>query len=118
MQGNFSFNTSFLLEKAKQNREKHIAEYEEAVEEYRKQLENAFEKRLKALRNGEDVSTYVNLPKPESYENHYDTAIDMLENTTAEVVNIDATTYNRIVRDEWEWTQSFKSVTSNYKNSF
>jgi hypothetical protein len=53
---------------------------------------------------------------PTSYADSYTRAIRMLELSVEEVIEIDATTFNQLVLDEWQWKQQFTTMSSTYKS--
>lgn len=57
---------------------------------------------------------YINSVKPESHESEYDRAISMLNHSVDDILDIDERTYKHYVLDDWDWTSSFKAVTSTY----
>jgi len=106
-----------LLKKLLENKKIHIREYNEAmigwVETAIKQLENEIET-LKT--NPLSSKLYFNLSKPVSYEKKYDVAIGMLEMEVNDIVEISSEEFQRYVNDEWEWTESFKHMSTFYNN--
>lgn len=110
----WEFLVSELSKKLKENRTKHIKEYKEALEGYKTKVEKKLEKMLSDHRKGKDVDLYIKLEKPRSYEKDYDRIIEVLEWTTAETVKLTLSEFDKYVRDNWSWTESFKLSNSNY----
>jgi len=96
-------NKDELLGIVKNNRSKHIDEFVEAVEDYKSFLDQF--KNLK-----------YTPAAPKSYENSYDKAIRMLELSVEDVIEIDDTTFNQLVLDDWNWKDNFISSNFLYKN--
>ena len=52
---------------------------------------------------------------PVSYEDSYTRAIRMLELSIDDVVELDETTFNQLVLDEWTWKNQFTTSSTFYK---
>lgn len=106
-------NKEKLIEKLKENKIKHIEEYEKALLGYKINVEKALRdkikelKKLPALQIGEFNLNFYNLHKPESHEYDFNTVIGMLEVSEDTVVNIDSEEYKRYYMNEWEWKKSW-----------
>lgn len=107
-----------LLGIVKENREKHIVEYAESVEDYKKAVLKITAANHKAAKTG-DLSkfNFRNLPaKPTSYEDNYTKAIRMLELSVEEVIEVEEHIFNQLVLDEWGWKQQFIAASTSYKS--
>jgi hypothetical protein len=104
-----------LLGHLKENREKHIVDFEEAMIGYRKAMIDTLNAKLKAAKKEEDVDHSIRITRPISYLDSYDEAIAMLEWTTQSEVELDRSDFKQYVRDEWAWKQSFVATSSLYK---
>lgn len=114
-----------LLEVLKENRAKHESDYKKSVEGYEKDLLEVSESNIKIakkvaslIKEGELEKAHQNwfqpLPsKPNSYLDHYDRAIRMVELSADEIIELEAEVFNQLVMDEWGWKKQF--VTSNAK---
>lgn len=132
-----------LLDKLRTNKEKHLAEYAEALagykelatEKLKKAYENAKGSLEKNLERGlkkisefdpenDRYSDYltlidsevVELPVPKNYSEEYDAAIDMVFWDTREVLELTHAEFTCFVRDRWDWTSDFIGTTSIYNN--
>ena len=132
-----------LLDTLRDNREKHISDYKEAVSGYKdtllKQLDIAYKKgkdeldksineqilKAKALTE-EDISKQkdyiqlinnqnVHMPVPRSYEEEYNTAIDMMEWDVRDVVILTYAEFVCFIQDKWDWKVEFDLVSTQYK---
>ncbi len=103
-----------LLTKLKENREKHIAEYNEAREAFHVQAAQALRDLADKVAKG-DTCLHVQLPLPTSHEDDYDTAIGMLEWETRDKVTVTTEEFESYVMDKWDWQKAFASTVSNYK---
>lgn len=109
-----------LIEVLANNREKHKAEYDDAVAKYEVCFEEKKEKYIKYLKKVKPNSAYKHFsepPKPISHLNDYDTIINMLNLTVDSVISLDRKQFKNYVEDEWDWSNQFKFVTSGYANN-
>lgn len=111
-------NKKELLEIVRANKEKHIAEFNEAVEDYKKAAIKVATDNL-ALANTGDVDQIAKIrsmpTKPVSYEDSYTRAIRMLELSVEDVIEIEEHVFNQLVLDEWTWKQNFIASSAVYK---
>lgn len=103
-----------LLEVLMKNRDTHVAEFNSATVEYRKDVIAEMEKNLDAAKAGNKIVTVINLPVPSSYETSYNTAIKMLEMTTETTVDLTMDEFQQYVEDNWHWRASFSASTQMY----
>lgn len=119
-------NKDELLKVIRDNKEKHIHDYEEAVHDYKlaviKVSENNVKVSKKRLDNAKkgiyDFSgmMYLTIPKePKSYEAEYNRAIRMLEMSVETDLDVDAIVFNQLALDEWQWKNDFILASSAYK---
>ena len=112
----YSVKKSDLLAKLKTNREKHVAEFNEAVVEYRRRVTVALERKLAAMREGKPIDLKFQLVEPQSFEKDYDRVIGLLEMTTDDIIEITPSDYTAYVLDEWAWKERFSTVAMSYTN--
>lgn len=126
------------------NREKHISEYNEALEGYKAmalaKLQDGYEKAKVQLdknlergkasisefdpNNPRGVSDYltlvdsiaVELRVPRDYSKDYDAAIDMANWDVRDTLELTHAEFQCFVRDVWEWTDDFTRVSAVYKS--
>lgn len=103
-----------LLEYLRKNREKHILEYQQAVDCYQDAMVNALKKKLKEVRSGKATELSLSLPRPQSYESNYNNVIEMLELSVDENINLDSGAFKAYIKDEWNWSNSFKTLVGSY----
>ena len=103
-----------LLEKLKENRIKHITDYNEAykifVENYIERLDYLAEK----VSEGMSPEMHIKMIVPKSYEDDYTQIIDMLEMSIENEVEITAEEFQAYVKNKWNWTQTAFDAFSNY----
>jgi hypothetical protein len=109
-----SFDVKELIAKLKENKAKHLAVYEEAVKQYRIQLIATLVAKLEAAKVGKKVKHDIDLNIPVKYDEEYDNAIAMLEDTKDTTVVLSHTLYSQLVRDQWDWQQDFASNSGSY----
>jgi hypothetical protein len=105
-----------LLEKVKEQREKHKAEYEKAIAGWREKMK-AVAQRI--VENAHKISKFPKAmddlsDKPHHYLADFDEAIDALEMTKDTEIVLNASQFNQLVRGKWQWVRSFESSNSNY----
>jgi hypothetical protein len=107
-----------LLGLVQANKVKHIAEFEESVEDYKKLVLQFSTANLKLAKTAslEEFKKIKSLPSaPVSYETSYARAIRMLELSVDEIIEVEEDVFNQLVLDEWSWKRSFITANSTYK---
>lgn len=107
-----------LLTIVRANKEKHITEFNEAVEDYKKAAIKLAEENLALAQTGdlEKIARTRAMPsKPTSYEDSYTRAIRMLELSVDEVIEVEEDVFNQLVLDEWTWKHNFTATGALYK---
>lgn len=107
-------NKARLLDTLRQNLEVHKAEYAEAVENYPEVVALELRKRASQIEAGNPVDLNFNLPKPQSFQSEYEDAIQMLEWSTDDEVELDQQQFKQYVQDEWHWQRAFAASTQMY----
>jgi hypothetical protein len=103
-----------LMETLKSNQREHNKQYEAALKQYRKQLVAELDYLLERARKGKTVSHYLKLAIPEQHDDSFKTAIEMLEWSVSDTVELDQRDFQRFVQNEWEWKQSWHANTASY----
>ena len=104
-----------LLVKLKENREIHIAEFEELKTDYLTGLEDRLKKILKSVKSGNfETNIRIDLVKPKSFEDEYNEVIGMLEMSIDDTYEIDQDEYRQYVLNKWHWTSSFAATKASY----
>lgn len=126
-----------------ENKEKHVAEYNEAMAGYKSvlltKIDQAFAKaradmdtkytKIKSkveqlndsdIANQRDSFTLVDeirveMKVPRSYAEEYDAAIDMAKWDVRETLELTHAEFTCFVRDKWEWKSGFEAVSMLYK---
>lgn len=108
---------STLLEHLKRNREDHIGIVEEAQAAFRKKVIARLDAMLAEAKGGSKINISVGLRVPTRHTDAFDNAIGLLEMTAeanVETVEIDSGEYERFVRNNWEWTDEFRTSNRSY----
>lgn len=105
-----------LLAKLGANRAAHAATFQLAIEKYREQAIEHFERYVKAIKAGGDVPRVLPLPQPEEHTEDYDRAIEMLKWHQGDTIQLDEGEFRQYVHDDWGWARSFLSNTTSYTN--
>lgn len=111
-------NRTELLDIVRKNKEKHIAEFNEAVSDYLEVVIKITGENLglAETRNFDQLAKIKSIPAPPtSYESSYARSIRMLELSVDEIVELDEHTFNQLVLDEWQWKQMFTTSNLSYK---
>jgi hypothetical protein len=111
-------NKAELLNIVRDNKEKHIKEFNEAVEDYKKAALKVSEDNLALAQSGDvdKIAKIKGMPqKPTSFEDAYARAIRMLELSVEDVIEIEEHVFNQLVLDEWTWKQQFVASGALYK---
>ena len=107
-----------LLKIVIENRNQHIAQYEESVTDYKTAIIKIAKENLKLVSSGdlEKISKFRTLPPtPVSHVSEYDRAIRMLELSVDNEINLDREVFDQLVLDEWQWKKAFTLTNTMYK---
>lgn len=98
------------------NRDAHRAIFEEALEGYKTRSVELLEEHIVRIRKGKVERIIVSLPVPEDHTDDYNRALDSLEWSIFDEVELTMREFDMYVRDNWSWKDEFTS-TSNMYNS-
>jgi uncharacterized beta-barrel protein YwiB (DUF1934 family) len=108
-------NKNKLLDIVRENKEKHIKEFNEAVEDFKKAVIKISEENIALVKEGK-IELKTIPTKPISYETSYTRAIRMLELSVDVEIELALHDFDQLVQDEWQWKQSFLTSNSTYKS--
>lgn len=114
---NMKFNVAALIEKIDANRKAHRAIFLEALEGYKAKVLEALEKNLEAVKQGNVVRVYINLPPPDDHTKDYDRVLLMLDMCTEQEVELNEQEFGCYVMDDWGWKHQFLTANSVYSNT-
>ena len=109
-----------LLEIVRQNMQKHTAEYDESVEDYKVLVLKITNSNLKLAKTADlkNFKQIKSLPQhPSSHEDSYKRAVRMLELSVDDIIEIEEDVFNQLVLDEWSWKQHFDASNIMYKTA-
>jgi len=107
-----------LLEIVKANKITHIAEFIEAVADYKVLVLKIATGNVKLAKTAdlEEFKKMKAIPQaPVSYEDSYKRAIRMLELSVEDVIEVEEDVFNQLVLDEWSWKRGFTVANTMYK---
>lgn len=112
-------NRLMLLNIVRENKEKHMKEFDRAVYDFKLAVLKISQENLK-LAEEQDITTIGRIksipPLPVSYAKSYDKAIRMLELSVDDTIELQSHDFEQLVQDEWQWKQSFSTMNSTYKS--
>ena len=103
-----------LIERIKENRERHDREHQEALEGYKARMVFILTRKLEAAKRREEVDHLIELEIPREHFADYDRALALLEWEQGESVSLTHGEFERYVLDEWPWKGKFTSVHATY----
>lgn len=106
-----------ILSKLRTNREKHSVIVAEARKGYVDKARASLRERLDQLESGKIVSLTFSLDPPQDHSSVYDTAIQMLELATDDVIELDSVQVRNLVMDQWDWSTRFLAVNAAYSET-
>lgn len=106
-----------LLDRLRENRERHVGTFEQVLEDYRTKAVELLEEHIDRIREGKVEKVNVILPPPENYESEYDRAIAMVEWEKRDLIELDEHTFSQWVLDEWSWKHAFNQTVATYSLS-
>jgi hypothetical protein len=107
-----------LLNIVSENKQKHIVDFKESLADYKKAVVKICKENSELARSGDlgKIRQIRSMPSaPVSYEDSYTRAARMLELSIDDVVELDETTFNQLVLDEWTWKNQFTTSSTFYK---
>lgn len=110
-------NKSELLEKVKANREKHITDHAQAVENYWITVKGKLEDALATVEKKSTNKVFVLENKPESHVDDYDQVLSMLEMSVEDTITLENHEYSQYVMDKWNWKAGFATTNAVYAAS-
>lgn len=112
-------NKEELLSIVRENKDKHVRQYEEAVVDFRTAVIKITTENSKLAKTGDldKISKIKSIPnKPSSYEDNYNRAIRMLELSVEDIIELEEDIFNQLVLDEWQWKHQFVASSALYKS--
>lgn len=107
-------NRDELLDRVRENRDKHRSVFEAAMDGYRKAAIEELDRAISDARSGRKIMRHLSLIEPVDKTKDYDRVIDMLEMSTDEEITLEQNEFACYVRDEWAWRDQFLAANSSY----
>ncbi len=107
-----------LLGIVRDNKKKHVKEFDEAVKDYKKAAVKVAKEHVELAKTGDldQIAKIKAMPqRPTSYEKDYDRAIRMLELSVEDTIELEEDIFNQLVLDEWTWKHAFTASSALYK---
>ena len=107
-----------LLGIVRDNKKKHVKEFDEAVKDYKKAALKVAKEHVDLAKTGDldQIAKIRAMPqRPTSYEKDYDRAIRMLELSVEDTIELEEDIFNQLVLDEWTWKNAFTASSALYK---
>lgn len=107
-------NVQELSTALRQNRDKHRAVFERALEGFRRVVIDELEGRLSDARKGKDIVLHIALEQPVDQTRDYDRAIMMCKMSAEGVVELTEREFASYVMDDWSWKKDWLLTNSTY----
>lgn len=100
-----------LLSALKDGRARHVAEFDQAMIDYREAAEKFLSEALERAKAGDLSNLRFDLPRPESHVGEYDEVIAMMEMSVDDEISLDSGSFRAYVLGEWSWTHQLLKTT-------
>lgn len=105
-----------LIKTIKENKDRHIIEYDEAVKAYREEAKKQLNEQKRALAKG-NLHIRVNLVTPINKSDEYDKLVKMFEWEINKTVILSQGEFNEYVLDETDFAVAARASNSMYSNT-
>jgi hypothetical protein len=109
-----TLNKENLIEKIKDNKAAHIADYHEGIKSYKVEAKKQLEKQLKELADG-SISVRIDLITPVNKSDEYDKVLSMFEWEESDSVVLSESEFKHYVLDEAPFAINAKFLNSSYR---
>jgi hypothetical protein len=103
-----------ILEKMKNNRDKHREVFLKAIDGFREEAVSLLEKGITNLKKGKSVDLTIYLPEPQDHTRDYNRIIGMIEMDERDVVELTEGEFSQYILDDWRWKREWVETVSNY----
>lgn len=103
-----------LLTQLQVNRDQHRQQFEQAQEVFRRRVIEELDLRLEQARQGRQINLVIALPQPLDYTVDYDRAIQMIEWSLGDEVELGEDDFRQYVLNDWGWARTFAANTTSY----
>jgi hypothetical protein len=101
------------------NKAKHVSEYAESVEDYKRAAVKVADEHVALAVSGDlnKIAKIRAMPQaPVSFEDSYNRAIRMMELSVDDIIELEEGNFNQLVLDEWSWKDQFTATSALYKS--
>lgn len=105
---------TWLIEKMADNRAKHRAVFDAALEGYRKEAMEELNAHIADLNAGRAPKITINLIRPSDHTQDYDRVIGMLKVHQGETYELTEQDYAQYVDDDWQWKRQWVAMSNSY----
>ncbi len=109
-----TFEKAVILDALRKNKYEHIEIVKEAQVGYRRKLEELLKEKLHDLQEGREVTPHLNLALPAHHVDEFNNAIEMLEMSVDEKIELEESQFKCYIRNEWHWDRQFLVANSSY----
>lgn len=106
-----------VLERLRANRDAHRSLFEEAIEGWHKEVLRVLDEQMKRAKANKRHVPQVYLPQPQDHTAEYDQAIEMLEMSLDDELELTAREFAQYVRDDWQWRNDFITSSASYASA-
>lgn len=112
---NVTVSREVLQKKLAENLETHSLEFAEALADYKKLCVAFAEQLIQEVHAGNFTNVLFKIQEPRNHIKKYEDIIEMLQYSTQDTIELDAASFNAYIKNEWDWTASFKTYASSLK---
>ena len=103
-----------LIRILEDNKKKHDAIYNAAVEGYWAEAEEKLNEKLAKIREKKQVDPYLGIAFPENHAEDYEEILQSLELSVHNEIELNQNQFNCYVRNKWNWREQFVASNSYY----
>lgn len=107
-------NKNKLLEKLRENLEKHQAEFKKSLAGWKLEVIEAMTKNLQLAKDDSEFNLNINLDRPYDHSEDYKHVISLLSASEDDIVVISANEFRQYHDDQWRWKGSHTEALMNY----
>lgn len=108
-----------VIDILRKNRNKHVTIFADSYKKYRENCISYLERKLEQAKRNGRIKMYDEeiLEEPRCYLKAYDLAIEMLEMSLDDTLELSEGDFRRYVKDEWDWSRDFYISNSSSSSS-
>lgn len=110
-------NRGALLGVIQENRDKHRAIFQEALDGYKDEALRLLNGHIDRIKRGKVSTVFVSLPAPQDHTRDYDRILRMLNMSVDAEVELSEPDFAQYVMDDWAWKREFLTTASVYNSA-